>query len=228
MSNLDRRCTNCAHRFTKSYCSIFGQEIDCAKTCSYYVNETKFYKQQADDVNKMREELLEEIDKTLMASKYWKGGRLDTIKHIIAQLDAQTALPKFQVGQKVVTKNGRIYLVEQVTQRTCDNNYWYVIIDGDPLSRDCVTESDLTAYPSACEKEIIFTGIYAEAFDLLCNKPNKIADMLAEAKENKNKAVGEAAGKCTNPNSNSPEKTEPSIEQRLAEIERKINLLFKV
>jgi len=43
------------------------------------------------DVNQMREDLLREIDSTLMKSGYWVGGRLDTIQHVVELVELATS-----------------------------------------------------------------------------------------------------------------------------------------
>ena len=40
------------------------------------------------DVNRAREELLAEIDAALQGTKYWQGGRLDTIKYLLVCTEA--------------------------------------------------------------------------------------------------------------------------------------------
>ena len=46
------------------------------------------------DSNKAREEMLQEIDEVLMSSTYWQGGRLDTIKWLVEELNRRDTTKK--------------------------------------------------------------------------------------------------------------------------------------
>lgn len=51
------------------------------------------------DANKARTELLAEIDAVLQGTAYWQGGRLDTIKHLLARVEKAEAAAAVRGGE---------------------------------------------------------------------------------------------------------------------------------
>jgi hypothetical protein len=60
-------------------------------TWSVFAGKAVEERDAALNVNKMREELLAEIDQVLQGSTYWVGGRLDTIKRLITEVETLRA-----------------------------------------------------------------------------------------------------------------------------------------